>query len=329
LKAIVNATYGSPDVLRLIEVPKPVPADDEILVKVHAVSVNRSDWEGLIGKPLYTRMNGLRKPRRQILGSDVAGTVEAAGKDHTDFQIGDQVFGEMESYSGGFAEYVCTRGKDWALKPPAMSFETAASIPQAAVIALQGICTKGQVQSRQSVLINGAGGGAGTFAIQLARSYGAEVTGVDHGAKLDFMRSLGADHVLDYTREDFTKNGRQYDLILDLVADRSGWSYARALRPRGTYYAVGGSVATFLQILLVAPWFRRSGNRNLRVLVVRRNRKDLVHVAELCQAGKLVPMIDRIYPLSEVPEALRQLGNGDVKGKVVITVCDASKRLRE
>jgi len=233
----------------------------------------------------------------------------------------------MESYSGGFAEYVCTRGRHWALKPPTMTFEEAASIPQAAVIALQGIRDHGRVQPGQSVLINGAGGGAGTFAIQLAKSYGAEVTGVDHTGKLDFIRMLGADHVIDYTQEDFTRNGRQYDLILDVVADRSAFAYARALRPGGSYFAVGGSVSTFLQILLLGPWLRRSRKTNLRVLVVRRNRKDLVYVTELCQAGKLRPVIDRSYPLSDVPEALRLLGEGRVKGKLVITV-DAADAAR-
>ncbi|HYC90925.1 MAG TPA: NAD(P)-dependent alcohol dehydrogenase [Thermoanaerobaculia bacterium] len=318
MKAIVNTAYGPPEVLQLREVARPIPADDEILVKVHAVSVSRSDWEGLVGKPLYARMNGLRKPRRQILGSDVAGRVEAVGRDHTDFRPGDEVLGEMESYSGGFAEYVCTRGRDWTWKPPEMTFEVAAAIPQAAVIALQGL--RDRVQPGQRVLINGAGGGAGTFAIQLAKSYGAEVTGVDNAGKLGFLRSLGADHVIDYAREDFTRNGRQYDLILDLVADRSPFDYARALAPGGTYSAAGGSVATFLQILVVGPWLRRVRNRRVRVLVVRRNRQDLAYVTELCRSGRLVPAIDRSYPLSETPEALRQLGEGRAKGKVVITV---------
>lgn len=320
MKAIAHTRYGSPDVLHLRDVPKPVPADDEILVKVHAVSVNRSDWEALTGKPAYTRLNGLRKPRRQILGSDVAGRVEAAGKNHTDFKPGDEVFGEMESYSGGFAEYVCTRGNHWALKPPSMSFEEAASIPQAAVIALQGIRDRGNVQPGQSVLINGAGGGSGMFAIQFAKSFGAEVTAVDNGGKLDFVGSLGADHVIDYTREDFTRSGRHYDFILDLVAERSALDYARALKPGGKYYAVGGHVRTFLQLLLVGPWVR---NKTLRVLMVRRNRNDLVYVTELCQQGKLRPVIDCTYPLSGVPEALRDLGEGRVKGKAVITVAEA------
>lgn len=299
---------------------RPIPADDEILVKVHAVSVNRSDWEGLVGQPLYARMNGLWKPKHRILGSDVAGRVEAVGKDHRDFRPGDAVFGEMENYRGGFAEYVCTRGNHWALKPPGMSFEEAASIPQAAVIALQGIRDKGQVRAGQGVLVNGAGGGAGMFAIQLAKFYGAEVTGVDSTAKLDFMRSLGADHVIDYTQDDFTRNGRHYDVILDLVAFRSGFDYARALKPGGRYYAAGGSVATLLQIVLLGPWLRSTRKRKVHVLAVRRNRDDLVHVAALCQARKLVPAIDRVYPLSAVPEALRHLGEGHVKGKIVITL---------
>jgi NADPH:quinone reductase-like Zn-dependent oxidoreductase len=320
MKAIVHTEYGPPDVLQLKEIEKPVPKDDELLVKVHAVSVNRSDWEGLIGKPLYARIGGLRKPSRPILGSDIAGRVEVVGKNNSQFQVGDEVFGEMEDYHGGFAEYVCTRGTAWALKPAGMTFEQAAAIPQAGVIALQGLRDKGQVQPGQSVLINGAGGGAGSFAVQLAKYYGAEVTGVDNTGKLDFMRSLGADHVIDYTREDFTNSGKQYDLILDLIAERSVFAYQRALRPNGRYFAVGGPVATLIRILLLGPGMRRATGKNIRILAVQRNRNDLVSITELCEAGKIVPVIDRRYPLREVPEALRYLGEGHAKGKLVITV---------
>ena len=320
MKAIVYHNYGSPDVLKLEEVEKPTPKDDEILIKIHAVSVNRSDWEALTGKPLYARLGGLLRPHFQVLGSDIAGRVETVGKDNQQFKPGDDVFGEMAEYAGGFAEYACARGTILALKPAGMTFEVAAAIPQAGVIALQGIRDKGRVQPGQKVLINGAGGGAGTFAIQFAKSYGAEVTGVDNTGKLDFMRSLGADHVIDYTREDFTRNGKQYDLILDLIAHRSAFAYARALKPNGSYYAVGGSVATFIQILLAGPWIRRTMGRNVHVLVVQRNREDLVFMAELCEAGKIVPVIDKQYPLSEVPEALRYLGEGRARGKLVITL---------
>lgn len=320
MKAIVYYNYGPPEVMKLAEVDKPVPTDEEMLVKVHAVSVNRSDWEGLIGKPLYARMRGLRKPGQPILGSDVAGHVERIGKNNRQFQPGDEVFGEMWDYSGGFAEYVCTRGKAWAQKPTGLTFEQAAAIPQAGVIALQGIREKGQVQPGQKILINGAGGGAGSFAIQLAKLHGAEVTGVDNTGKLDFMRSLGADHVIDYTREDFTRNGKQYDLILDVVAHRSVFAYRRALRPNGRYYAVGGSLATFFQIFLFGAWIRKNSSKDIRVLMVDRNQKDLLAITALCESGKIAPVIDRTYPLSEAPEALRHLGEGRAKGKVVITL---------
>jgi NADPH:quinone reductase-like Zn-dependent oxidoreductase len=320
MKAVVYTAYGPPDVLRFTEVATPTPTDDDLLIKVQAVSVNRSDWEGLTGKPLYARFGGLLKPGSQILGSDVAGQVELAGRNHSQFQPGDEVFGEMWDYHGGFAEYVCTRGRAWARKPTGLTFEQVAAIPQAGVIALQGIRDKGQVQPGQHVLINGAGGGAGSFAVQLAKLYGAEVTGVDNTGKLDFMRSLGADHVIDYTREDFTKTGHQYDVILDLVAHRSVFAYQRALKPSGRYFAVGGSVATLFQIVLLGPWMRRATGKHIRVLAVQRNQKDLLAITELCEAGKIVPVIDRRYPLREVPEALRYLGEGDAKGKVVITV---------
>lgn len=316
MKAVVYTQYGPPEVLRLQEVAKPVPGDEQILVKIQAVSVNRSDWEGLIGKPWYARLGGLFKPGQQILGSDIAGRVERVGKNNTQFQPGDEVFGEI-GYHGGFAEYVCVRGKALALKPAGLTFEQAAALPQAAVIALQGLR---QVQPGQKVLINGAGGGAGMFAIQLAKYYGAEVTGVDSAAKLDFMRSLGADHVVDYTREDFAHSGKAYDLILDVIAQRSIFACQRALRPQGSYLVVGGSFAAFFQILLLGPLLRRATGKRIRILAVQPNRKDLLFIAGLCTAGKIIPVIDRQYPLSEVPAALRYLGEGHAKGKLVITL---------
>jgi NADPH:quinone reductase-like Zn-dependent oxidoreductase len=325
MQAIVYTEYGLPEVLRLQEVVKPVPTDDEVLIQIQAVSVNGSDRENLIGSPLYARIGGLRKPRHQILGSDIAGRVEMVGRNIRDFHVGDEVFGEIPGYHGGFAEYVCMPETTLARKPTGMTFEQAAAIPQAGVIALRGICTKGQVQPGQKVLINGAGGSGGVFAVQLAKLCGAEVTGVDHSAKLDFVRSLGADHVIDYASEDFTKTGRQYDLILDLIAHRSIFAYARALRPNGTYFCVGGAVTVLLQIALLGPLLKLATGKNLRVLAVPQNRDDLVAITELCEAGKIIPVIDRHYSLQEVPEALRYVGEGRHKGKVVITMARNNK----
>jgi NADPH:quinone reductase-like Zn-dependent oxidoreductase len=320
VKAIVYAEYGTPDVLQIHEVEKPTPADDEVLIKVHAVSVNRSDWEALRGTPFYARIGGLLKPRHQILGSDIAGRVEIAGRKVARFKPGDEVFGDILDRMGGFAEYACARERALAPKPTGMTFEEAAAIPQAGVIALQGIRDKGGVQPGQHVLVNGAAGGAGTFAVQLAKLYGAEVTGVDSAAKLDFMRSIGADHVIDYAQEDFTASGKQYDLILDVIGHRSIFAYKRALKPNGSYFAVGGSFATMLQILLLGPWIGMRTGKKIRLLVVRPNLKDMIHIAELCENGKVVPVIDRRFSLSEVPAALRYLGEGHVRGKVTISV---------
>ena len=320
MKAIVYHRYGSPEVLKLEEVEKPIPSDDEVLIKIHAASINGSDREALIGKPLYARMGGLRKPGYPILGSDIAGRVERAGKNITQFQPGEEVFGEVPGYHGGFAEYVCAPEKTLAHKQASLTFEQAAAIPQAGALALQGIRKKGQVQPGQQVLINGAGGGAGTFSIQLAKLHGAEVTAVDNTHKLDFLRSVGADHVIDYTREDFTRMGKQYDLILDVIAHRSAFAYRRALKPNGTYFFVGGSVATLFQILLMGPWIRKRTNRNVRLLMVPQDSKALMEITELCLAGKVFPVIDRTYPLRETAEAFRYIRAGHAKGKVVITV---------
>ena len=265
-------------------------------------------------------MRGLRRPGEPILGSDVAGRVESAGRSHTEFKPGDEVFGELPGYHGGFAEYACTDGKTMMRKPAGLTFEQAAAIPQAGVIALRGIRDTGRVQPGQKVLINGGGGSAGSFAIQLARLCGAEVTGVDNAGKLEFMRSLGADEVIDYEREDFTAGGGRYDLVLDLIAHRSVFACQRALRPNGTYWLVGGSTAILLQAALLGGWIRRVKGRSVRVLVVPQNRTDLAAITELCEAGKIVPAIDRRYPLAETPEALRYVAEGRARGKVVITV---------
>jgi NADPH:quinone reductase-like Zn-dependent oxidoreductase len=320
MKAVVYTRYGPPGVLRLAEVATPAPKDNEVLVKVHAVSVNASDWEMLRGKPLYARIGGPLRPRHPILGSDIAGRVEAAGRNAELFRPGEDVFADILSSMGGFAEYVCAPQSALARLPAGMTYEQAATLPQAGAIALQGIDGKGQVQPGQTVLINGAGGGSGMYAVQLAKLHLAEVTGVDNTEKLEFMRSLGADHVIDYTREDFTKNGRCYDLILDLAGHRPAAAYKGSLTPGGRYLYVGGSVSTLLQVLLLGPLIGRTEGKRIRLLAVRLGAQHLAPLAELCQAGKIATVIDRRYRLSEVPEALRYLGEGHAKGKVVITV---------
>ncbi|TAH51580.1 MAG: NAD(P)-dependent alcohol dehydrogenase [Chloroflexota bacterium] len=320
MKAIVYSRYGTADVLQLAEVATPTPTDDEVLVKIHAVSINGADREGLIGRPLYVRIGGFFKPGNPILGSDIAGRVQAVGKNVTEFQMGDEVFGEIPGYHGGFAEYACAPEKNLLKKPASLTFEQAAAIPQGGVIAWRGICKEGNVQAGQQVLINGAGGSAGVFAVQLAKLSGAHVTAVDNTFKMDFLRALGADEVMDYTRVDFTKNGKQYDLILDVVAHRSVVALARALKPDGTYFFTGGSIGTLFQILLFGSLIKKSQNRNVHLLVVPQNRADLDALTQLIEAGKIKPVIDRQFPLEQVPEAMRYVAEGRAKGKVVITV---------
>jgi NADPH:quinone reductase-like Zn-dependent oxidoreductase len=320
MRAVVYTRYGRPEVLRLTDMETPVPRDDEVLVKVHAVSLNASDWEALRGKPLYSRITGPFRPRHHILGSDIAGRVEAAGRNATLFQPAEDVFADILSHMGGFAEYVSVPETALARMPAGMTYEEAAALPQAGAIALQGIQARGQVQPGQKVLINGAGGGSGMYAIQLAKLHGAEVTGVDNAGKLEFMRSLGADHVIDYTREDFTSNGRTYHLILDLAAHGSAFAYKGSLMPGGRYLYVGGSVATLLQVLLIGPVIGRAEGKKIQLLAVRQGAQHLAPIVELCQAGKIATVIDRRYRLSQVPEALRYLGQGHAKGKVVVIV---------
>ncbi len=321
MRAIVFTKYGSPDVLQLKEVAKPIPKDDEVLIKVHAASVNDWDWCLMRGKPFYIRLLcGLLKPKIKIPGVDVAGQVEGVGKNVKKLQPGDEVYGDLsECGFGGFAEYVCAHGNALARKPASMTFMEAAAIPHAAMLAIQGLRDKGQIQPGQKLLINGAGGGVGTFGVQIAKLIGVEVTGVDSSGKLDMMRSMGFDHVIDYTQEDFTKNGQCYDLILDTKTNRSIFDYARALSPNGIYVTVGGSPARLFQALFLGPWISRFSKKKMHIVALKPN-KDLDYMNELFEAGKIKPVIDGPYKLSEVPEAIRHFGEGNHKGKVVITV---------
>jgi NADPH:quinone reductase-like Zn-dependent oxidoreductase len=292
------------------------------LIKVFAASVNSWDWEMLIAKPFVNRMMaGLIKPTRiKILGCDIVGRVEAVGRNVKQFQPGDEVFGDLSSCGwGGFAEYVCAPENALALKPENLSFEQAAVVPQAGLLALQGLRDKGHIQPGQKVLINGAGGGVGTFALQIAISFGAEVTGVDSTEKLEIMRSLGADHVIDYTQEDFTKNGQQYDLILDVTARHSIFDYRRSLSPTGNYVMVGGSTSLVYQLMLLGPFISLTSSKKMGLLLHKANR-GMAFMKELIETGKVKPVIDRRYPLSEVAEALRYFAKGHAKGKIVITL---------
>lgn len=318
VKAVIYTRYGPPGVLRLTDMPAPVPRENEVLVKIQAVSLNLSDWECLRGKPAYARLAGLFRPRGRILGSDIAGMVEAVGRGAVRFKPGELVFADILSYKGGFAEYACVPEDVLAPIPAGVTCEEAACLPQAGAIALSGVWDKGQVQPGQKVLINGAGGGSGMYAIQIAKMRGAEVTGVDNAGKLESMRSLGADHVVDYRQADFTRSGLRYDLILDLVARRSPFACSRSLLPGGKYLAVGGPVRTILQILLIGPLAGLPGRKKIRVLAVPLGVQHITRLVELCQAGKVSTHIDRRFPLSQVPEALQYLGDGHAKGKVVI-----------
>jgi NADPH:quinone reductase-like Zn-dependent oxidoreductase len=297
-------------------VPKPSPAAGQVLVKVAATSVNLSDWETLRGSPLYSRIGGLRSPARRTLGSDIAGWVDAVGPAVTRFGPGDEVYGDNLMLKGGFAEYAIAAESALARKPPELTFAEASTIPQAGVISWQ---SNGSATAGQRVLINGAGGGSGSFAIQLAKRLGAEVTGVDNAGKLDFMRSVGADQVIDYRSEDFTRSG-PYDLILDLVAHRSVFAYRRALAPGGRYRCVGGSVRALLRVLTIGAVAGRLTHRRLGVLAVKEGPTHFEPVAELCVAGDLGIHIDRTFTLDEVPDALAWVGEGRALGKVVVSV---------
>ncbi len=320
MKAILYTHYGSPDVIQFKEVAKPTPEDNKILVKVYAASVNPLDWHFMRGSPFIARLgNGLRKPKNPRLGADFAGRVEAVGNNVTQFQPGDEVFGAS---TGAFAEYICVAENEVALKPANLSFEEAAAVPVAATTALQGLRDTGQIHSGQKVLVNGASGGVGTFAVQIAKSFGTEVTGVCSTRNLDMVRSIGADHAIDYTREDFTRNGQHYDLIYDAVGNRSVTDYRRALNPDGICAVAGfSSLSRLFQHMVLGPLRSKIGSKKVGLMgTAKINQKDLVYLKGLLEAGKVAPVIDRRYSLDEVPEAIRYLEEGHARGKVVITI---------
>jgi NADPH:quinone reductase-like Zn-dependent oxidoreductase len=321
MKALIRDRYGSPDVLELREVERPVPRETEVLIRVHAASINDWDW-GLLQGPTLPFTFG--PPRQRILGSDIAGRVAAVGSGVQHLRVGDEVYGDLSAYGtrgwGGFAEYVCAPERALAPKPARMSFEQAAALPQAGQLAVQGLFANGPIRAGQQLLINGAGGGVGTIAVQLAKLQGVQVTGVDSAAKLEVMRSLGFDHVIDYTKEDFTRNGRRYDLILDTKTTRTAFEYARSLNPHGTYATVGGpEIARLLRVAIAGWWIGMTTDKAVRLIGLRQNR-DLRYLSERFEAGQLKPVIDGPYRLSEGREAFRHFGAGHHKGKVVFTI---------
>ncbi|MCP4130860.1 MAG: NAD(P)-dependent alcohol dehydrogenase [bacterium] len=321
MKAIVYKQYGSPDVLHLEEIEKPSPKENEVLIKVHAASINSWDRDLLTGSTFVNRLiGGLLKPKYNILGADVAGRVEAVGKNVTRFQPGNEVFGDLcECGWGAFAEYVCAQENALAVKSPGMTFEQAAAIPQGGAMAAQGLLDKKKIKQGDKILINGAGGAVGPFAIQIAKSLGAEVTGVDSAEKFDMMRSIGADHVIDYTQQNYTKTGQRYDLVIDNVALRSFSDYKRVLNPGGVAAVVGGPTGRIFRIAFLGALPFMTGDKKIGLLAHKPN-KHLDYINELFEAGKLEPVIDKQYPLSETAEAFRRFGSGDFKGKIIVTV---------
>jgi NADPH:quinone reductase-like Zn-dependent oxidoreductase len=319
MKAIVYDKYGSPDVLRLEDIQKPTPGDDEVLVKINAVSINSWDWDTLTGKPFeYRILFGLLKPKStKIHGCDIAGRVEEIGKNITRFQVGDEVFGDIaEDGWGAFAEYTCAHENELALKPSSMTFEEAACLSHGGNLAVQGLIDYGEIKSGQKVLINGGGGSTGTLAIQIAKLFNTEVTAVDHSEKLDTMLTLGADYVIDYTKDDFTQSKQKYDLIFDTKTNRSISDYLRALCPTGIYVTVGGKTSRILQIVLFGKLFKKY---KMHMVVYKAN-KDLNYLIELFEADNIKPVIDKCFPLEKTADAFRYFGEGRFKGKIVVTL---------
>lgn len=330
MKAIVCPRYGSPEVLRVEEVVKPTPKDNEVLLKIHATGLNAADWHIMRGDPYLLRLAfGLRKPKFEILGADVAGRIEAVGKNVRQFKVGDDVFGDLSGCGfGGLTEFAVAPESSLVLKPTTLSYEQAAAIPMAAVTALQGLRDKGFIQAGQQVLINGASGGVGTFAVQLAKSFGAEVTAVCSKRKMELVRSLGADHVIDYTHEDFTKGEKRYDLILAANGYHHIMHYQRALKKGGRYVMTGGADAQIFQVLLLGPLISIGSSKKLSNLLAQPNQQDLLFLKALVESGKVAPVIDRQYTLNEVPSAMRYLEEGHAKGKIVIKMNGTASWLR-
>lgn len=324
MKAVVLSKYGSPDVLQILEIDTPIPKDNEVKVKIIAASLNASDFEISRGFFITRLAGGIRKPRNTRLGCDFAGRVESVGNGVTQFKPGDEVYADLMYHKPGYgalAEYVCVSEKSLRMKPQSMTFEEAATIGQAGVLALQGIRGETPPQPGQKVLINGAGGGTGTFAIQIAKYYGAEVTAVDLPHKFDMMLSLGADHVIDYTQEDFTRNKNNYDLILDVIARKSAFAYKRALKPGGSYRMVGGSSWKIFSVLILGFLISRFSSKKIGLMMGMPNKKeDMEFLTELYEAKKVMPIIDKKYSLDEAAEALKYLEDGHAIGKLIISM---------
>jgi NADPH:quinone reductase-like Zn-dependent oxidoreductase len=317
MKAILYHKYGSPDVLMVEDIRKPLPGENEVLVKICAVSINSWDWDALTGKPFeYRLFNGLLTPKCNIMhGCDIAGKVEGVGKNAKRFQIGDEVFGDLSAGGwGAFAQYNCVRENDLIRKPSTMTFEEAACLSHGGNLAVQGLVDIGKITPGQKVLINGGGGSTGTLAVQIAKLFDVDVTAVDHTVKLDTMLSLGADRVIDYTKEDFTQTGRKYDLIFDVKTDRSVFDYQRALRPNGGYVTVGGKTSRILQVAIFGKLTKKY---KMQVVAYKAN-KDLNYLIKLFEAGKLKPVIDKCFPLEKTADAFRYFGKGQFKGKIVV-----------
>jgi NADPH:quinone reductase-like Zn-dependent oxidoreductase len=324
MKAIICPKYGSPNVLQLQEVAKPTPQDEEVLIKIHAASINARDWRMMRANPFFIRLvpGGFRRPKNKILGADVAGRVKAIGSNVRQFKPGDEVFGYLPSATGRgtFAEYVCAKENLIALKPANLTFEQAAAVPEAAMTALQGLRDKGNLQAGQKVLINGASGGVGTFAVQIAKAFGAEVTAVCSTRNLDMVRSLGADDIIDYKVEDFTKNRQQYDLILAVNGYHPISDYLRSLKPEGSYVVAGGSMLQLIQAAIYKKKVSTTGHKKISIVSLVQSQKDLILIKELLESGKITPIIDACYPLIKTGEAFWYIEKVHPKGKVVISV---------